>query len=186
MKRLAVLIALVSLLMPSQIATAAGTDAYDPNRVPIASDQIMMTLEELGRAVPHSSIAAEQEVGAGGFQARVATCKSLTDERCDPTKVKGFLMADVILPHCSKSLSEFCVESLELAPAGGVLKPATFLRNAQSDWSWAPDTSTMFAARERSSTLLGVEYARHGNVLVCSDCCHQAELQSGSEAVWNR
>ena len=142
MKRLAVLIAMVALLMPSQIATAAGTDAYDPNRVPIASDQIMMTLEELGRAVPHSTLQAERETSGGGFQERVATCKSPTDERCDPTKVTGNLMADVILPHCSTTTQEFCVESLDLAPAGGELKPATFLRNATSDWSWAPDTST--------------------------------------------
>lgn len=135
-------VVILVLCLPMIPAVAVGNDAYDPNRVPITADQMMMTIEDPAKVVAQSGLAVKVQSSGAAFQAGWSHCRTPDEAKCDPATVTSDLNAESILPHCSVALGEYCVESLELAPEGGVFAPARFIRNARSDWSFAPQASS--------------------------------------------
>ena len=121
----------------SSSAMAAAGDAFNPySDLAVNPDtQILASITE-GNAALQSEVArwvplAEQNERHEGLY----KCADLADPKCDFNAENQEFNAHMLLQDCAVAKSEFCIESLSLAPAGGSFEPANFVRlTNQPEW----------------------------------------------------
>jgi len=106
---------------------------YSFEHTPMGPDQAVMVVTEPGVEFGGGSKLAVQPGSTGNTDTRGdwLYCSSSKDKTCDPTNPALDLLALTVLPYCAKTTSQICLESLELAPAGGDFSEAQFLGNSQ-------------------------------------------------------
>ena len=126
-------------------ARAASGDApYNWGNTSLTEDQVVMVVNEPVSESNNYSILAVQPAATGNTDTRGKWlwCGSMADKNCDPADATKDLLGVPIIPFCSETKSEVCVESLELAPAGGEFKAAKFVGTAKGGLHIPADPAT--------------------------------------------
>ncbi len=129
MKRIIGVIAAITLLVTaSTVANAAGANDGPKLNIDKGQSVTMMVAEEA--AVNNVSSLAYYNQGPDKDQPGrgMLFCTSTKDPSCNLNDTGTRYSAQSVFPPCSTSKSDGCVESLELAPAGGAFEQAKFLK----------------------------------------------------------
>lgn len=145
MKRLIAVIAALSIAVSvAPIANAAGANDGPKLNIDKGQSVTMMVTEEA--AVNNVSSLAYYNQGPDKDQPGrgMLFCTGTKDPSCNLNDTGTRYSAQSVFPPCSASKSDGCVESLELAPAGGTFEPAKFVRVAAGGTKLAADSSVNF------------------------------------------
>jgi len=148
-KKLAAAVAATALVVGALLggagsASAASGDAYQPEFASIdPNSQILYVLNDkagndatgVATEIPPEKQTANHE----GWK----WCTSLSDTNCDFKNSTLAIQGNAVLQNCANTVSDFCLESLELAAPNSDFKPATFVREANQP-VWAPDKALGF------------------------------------------
>ena len=163
MKRIAsILFSFFLVLSNSSLASAA--EPYSYLDIPTAADEAIMVIGESSDANMNSSRLSVQP----GWSASTDTrgdwlwCGGPDDKTCDTTNPKLDLLASSIIPHCSVSESDYCVEKLEIAAPGQEFRDANFVKPADGGLTFRADSKTALIEASTPSIFEAVDAPNAG------------------------